>query len=121
MKNSHKYILELLKHGIEDWIQAAEVVSIVKSNSEINDYEKLRKDTLVIIREVVEMKLMILGDVDESGFHSWDISVEKSLEKVEKEWDKLGRLPMLGELCWLSNTQLGDELVAYGEREELSN
>jgi hypothetical protein len=70
-----------------------------------------------MIRQVVEQGLMELGDVDvagkwenKEGFRKWNLPIQEGLNRVEREWKSLGRNPKLWEICWLRNTDKGNEV-----------
>lgn len=99
---------ELLIRGADDWVMAADVAWLAKSvGSAVTDQEVLNL-SIHTIRAVVTEGLMQLGDVTDGGFFEWDLTPEASIEKVERDWNALGRLPDLGEVCWLANTPAGD-------------
>lgn len=53
---------------------------------------------------------MELGDLSKEGFCMWNLPIEECLNRVEREWNALGRNPSLGEICWLQNTDKGNAL-----------
>ena len=120
MTTLQRCIDELLVHGCDDWVQAAEVASIAIEVGEATGQDAIRELSLELIRQVVRQGLMELGDVDvwgarESnwGFRKWDLPLEEGLERVEREWKALRKNPGLWQICWLRNTERGKEI---GER-----
>ena len=106
----------LLKSGLYDWVQAAEVVSIAMEDGGAGTDREKRELSLRLIREVLGRGWMRIGDVDVNvpgaeGFTEWDLSIDDALDKVRREWNALGRLPELWELFWLANTEDGDRLA----------
>jgi hypothetical protein len=104
-------VRDVLRRGLDDWIQAAEVVSVAISIGGASTEVDQRTLSLEIIRNVVENRLMTVGDVTGDGFHGWDLSEHDALVRIEREWLALGRRPNLGEICWLSNTEAGDDFA----------
>ncbi|HOM99907.1 MAG TPA: hypothetical protein PLM33_06600 [Acidobacteriota bacterium] len=107
-------VCELLKCGLDDWVDAAEVVWVAVSVGKAKDEKGIRELFLRMIREVLERGWMKIGDVDvvgPGGFAEWGLSVDEALEKLEREWDALGRLPVLWELCWLDITEEGADIA----------
>lgn len=50
------------------------------------------------------------GRVD---FDPWNLSPEEAIERIEREWDALGREPDIGEIVWFDITEKGrEQLVA---------
>lgn len=107
---------DLLMHGCDDWVDACEVTSVVISvgGIGIKSPDEIRELSLELIRAVVRQGLMELGDLESGeGFRKWDLSIEEGLSRVERDWTALGRNPTLWEVCWLNNTERGEEI---GER-----
>lgn len=108
---------DLLMRGCDDWIQAAEVASVAIEVGGAESADKIRELSLRMIRQVVEQGLMELGDVDvagewasKEGFRKWDLPIQEALNRVAAKWTALGRNPNLWEICWLRNTDKGNEL-----------
>ena len=111
---SQQCIDELLIRGCDDFLYLAEAWSVVKFIGGGSPVE-LQELTIDLIRVVVHQRLMEIGDVRKDGFHKWEMPIEESLGRVEREWNALGRNPSLGEICWLQITdkgrKLGEELL----------
>lgn len=99
---------ELLTRGAEDWVMAADVAWLAKSIGGADTDQEVLSLSVNTIRAVVTEGLMQLGDVTDGGFFEWDLEQEAAIEKVERDWSALGRLPDLGDVCWLANTPAGD-------------
>lgn len=113
---------ELLMRGCGDWIDAAEVTSVAKFTGQTEAADSIRDLSLQLIREVVYQGLMEVGDLPKDGrrLELWPLSPEKILERVEREWNALGRNPTISEICWLQNTDKGnakgEDLLRRNER-----
>ena len=105
----------LLECGLDDWVQTPEVAWISKSVGGAITLEQKRELSLRLIREVVQQGLMEIGDLLGGGgrFRKWEMSDQEALRKVEREWLALGREPNLGDICWLSNTEKGNEIANH--------
>jgi hypothetical protein len=117
MKHQHACVDDILMRGLDDWIQAAEVVSVVKSALAAVPEADILDLSRNVIRELVKGGLMIPGDVTTDGFGEWGLGLEAALDRIEREWVALGRRPGLGEVCWLSNT---DTRLRFCLRREVS-
>jgi len=84
---------DLVMRGYDDWIQAADVASVAMEVGGAESAEAIRWLSLQIIRRVVERGLMELGDLDVVGFRKWDLPTRDGLNRVEREWNALGRNP----------------------------
>ena len=113
--NIERCIDDLLIRGVDDWVHTPEVEWVAKSTGGASTPDQILDLSLHLIREVVQQNLMEIGDVTESdrGFRKWGLSKEEAMQRVEREWKALGRNPNLGEICWLCNTEKGNE---RGER-----
>jgi hypothetical protein len=113
MNKLKRCIYEILENGADDWLYLAEIVWRVKCVVGASSDVELRRMSLDLMRDLVQRGLMEIGDVDVSGkkgFTKWDMPIETALERVEREWKALGRDPSMWEICWLSNTDKGNEI-----------
>lgn len=98
---------DLLLAGRDDWISLAEAIwhlSDPESPSRVK-----RESTLNSLRHLLDAGLVAVGDVSSGGFVPWPGTPIQVLERLEADWDRLGRAPLTGDLCWIANTPLGDE------------
>jgi hypothetical protein len=100
---------EVLKRGLDDWVQAAEVASVVQSVVKRPTNADVRRVALEVIDELVRGDFMRAGDVTSDGFTEWSMTAAEAIRRIVSEWLALNRSPELGELCWLSNTRKGDQ------------
>jgi len=100
---------EMLKRGLDDWVDAAEVASLIRSTCDAPREADVQKMSLQIVHNAVEQGLMTIGNVTKDGFQKWQLSLPEAIGKIETEWSGLGRPPSIGELFWLCNTPQGDE------------
>jgi hypothetical protein len=107
---------DLLVRGCDDWVDACEVASVAIEVGGAKAESDIRELSLELIRNVVQQGLMELGDVDvagewesKEGFRKWDLPIQESVNRVEREWNALGRNPTLWEVCWLQITDKGRE------------
>jgi len=103
---------DLLMRGCDDWVNAAEVTSVAKFTGHAQSEDEIRSVSLKLIGEVVQQGLMEIGDLPDEGrrLKLWPMTSQECLDRVEREWNALGRNPSLGEICWLQNTDKGDAL-----------
>lgn len=100
---------EVLKRGLGDWIQAAEVASVVQSVVMQPMNVDIRRLALEVIDELVRGDFMRAGDVTSEGFTEWPMTPAAAIQRITSEWNAISRSPELGEICWLSNTSKGDQ------------
>jgi hypothetical protein len=107
--NLNACIDEILNRGLDDWVHAAELVFVAISvGGAVTDAE-IRDLSIEILRKVIKEGLMEVGDLTTQGFHAWDLPADEALDRIEREWNALGRPPDIAEICWLSNTEAGDK------------
>lgn len=100
---------ELVVFGEDDWIMFDDLVSIAYWN-DARGQEQTREFVLALLREALERGLVTVGDID-GVFVAWQGSVDSLVDRVDREWRRLGREPSFGEVCWLVNTPEGNRRV----------
>ena len=115
--NLNACINDLVMRGCDDWVDACEVASVAIEVGGAKTQSEIREMSLGLVRIVVQQGLMELGDVDVAGererkdaFRKWDLPIQEGLNRVEHEWNALGRNPTLWEICWLQITDKGRDL-----------
>lgn len=109
MNSLEQCVDKLVMAGTDDWVYLAEAVRIVESTI-CGSAADIQRFTFELMREVTQQGLMELGDLNKEGFCRWRLPIEECLNRVEHEWNVLGRNPSLGEICWLQNTDKGNTL-----------
>ena len=107
---------ELLIRGLDDWLQLAEVVSVVSSAMPTREEAETRSATLETIQQMLARGLIQVGEVTPGGFSAWQLPPDVTLRRIVERGDALGGMPGLGDVCWFSNTTAGDA-IARGDRE----
>lgn len=114
MDNDTACVKDVIKRGYYDWIQMAEVASVAIEIGGARSPDEIREQSMRIIRSLVEMGIMELGDIGdldpriEAGqFQRWSMSDRDSIARVETEWRALRRNPGLWEIGWLQLTPHG--------------
>jgi hypothetical protein len=93
-------------------LQLSEMASVAQRHigGSLNEGETMRATTEVI-SELMSSGYAIVGGVarDEGLLcvKSWGVSAAETIKRVEDEWRALGRMPNLGEVCWLELTDAG--------------
>jgi hypothetical protein len=100
---------ELVIRGTDDWVTAAEVAWIAKSVGRAPTNNDIKTLSVELIHAVLQAGLMEAGDVTDGGFFGWGVSPNEASARIERSWEQLDRLPNLGEVCWLANTEAGDQ------------
>lgn len=72
---------------------------------------RIRLRTIEIIRDLLQDHLVEAGNLSGSKFHPLTLSVDETIAYIEQEWDKLGRTPNIGDICWFRATPAGIKLT----------
>jgi len=106
------FIEQLLRSGLDDWVDASEVAWIAQETGEAVTKSEILSLSLEAISEILECGWMRIGDLTHEGFRPWPISNSDGLERVRREWVALPtKTPNLGEIFWLANTEDGDRVA----------
>lgn len=100
---------ELLIRGADDWVTAAEVAWVAKSSGGAETNDGIRTLSLKLIQDVLVAGLMEAGDVTDQGFFGWGESPIEATARIQHSWEQLHGVPNLGEVCWLANTEAGNQ------------
>lgn len=103
---------ELLDRGLSDMLQLDEMAFVAKRYLGGSPSEgAVMHATTEVIGELIGCGSAIVGDVvrDEGLLcvQSWGLGVAETIKRIEHEWRGLGRMPNLGEVCWLELTDAG--------------
>ncbi|MEJ2888808.1 hypothetical protein [Actinomycetospora aeridis] len=100
---------EILLRGLDDWVSLAEARSLV-SLAEPGSPAEVREATLRAMTLLVEHDLARLGELD-PRFVPWPLSKEDGLQRVRREWWDPERDLVPGNVVWIDNTPVGDEVA----------
>jgi len=100
----------VLIRGLDDWVMACEVVSEIVESGIDKDDPSVSQSSIEILEHLILNGLVEAGDVSDDGFVPWAADPLVAVSLIKAGWMKLGRLPDLGDICWLRNTALGDEV-----------
>jgi hypothetical protein len=88
---------------------------IYDSSSTDKSYYSVRIETIKVIRMMLQNGWLVVGKpIEINGgiiFQLYSLSVDEVIAFIENEWDKLDRLPDLGEICWFRATPAGKQLA----------
>jgi len=101
----------VLVEGLDDWVGLWTVAREVREGGG-RASEVVRQQVVDLIRQLNEAGYVRVGHPTSEGtFRAWKLSPAEAAERIGEEWSALGRDPDIGEICWLENTELGDEVA----------
>ncbi len=108
LPDSDEFVLtEVLRRGLDDWADAADVVDVLFNYAHVTDPIVGRRVALRIIPTIIERGLMNAGTIKADGFEPY--TKEVALELLERRWPT-DHFPELGEMpFWLDLTDTGKQ------------
>ena len=93
-------------------LQVSEMASVARRHlGGSPDEADVIRATTEVVGELVGSGYAIVGDaIKDEGLlcvQSWGLGAAETIKRVEDEWRALGRMPNLGEVCWLELTDAG--------------
>lgn len=110
LQEMHKEILGLCADDDTGlWLIIKRVSKDAYSISSVPDW--VRQKTLTLIRDLLQGQLIEAGNPNGPKFQSLFSSVPETITYIETEWDKLGKTPNIGDICWFRATPAGEQLA----------
>jgi hypothetical protein len=115
------FAADVLERGLDDWVYLAEVDYAIRDRLRGEPPEVIKSQCLAVLEYLLANKLAEVGDLRDVGgevrFVPWDMDPGASLNEAERRWSRFGG-PRdesgANDVCWLSNTEGGDELARGG-------
>ena len=106
------YIIE----GTEDYVGLWQIIYEFERKFPQANTEEIKLMTLETTREILETGFMEIGmfkyvDKNNLEYQIWNLDIESIINRVEREWDELGRVPNIGDIAWLITTKKGEKEV----------
>lgn len=109
---------ELLEESSEDYLGLWEFVWHLREELGIKDPDKRREIAMTMVRDLLGERLMRAGvPGSRTRFDAWPLSADESIERIEREWDKLNGEPNIGDVAWFDITERGKAYLARTEDE----
>ena len=71
----------------------------------------VQSKTIEVIGDLLRKGLIEVGNPNGPTFEPISDSLEETIAFIEREWDKLGKTPNIGDLCWVRATSAGEQLA----------
>lgn len=101
----------LLLTALEDWVDLAGVISVVRLADGAETDEEVKEKSLALIEAACEAQWVEIGDVTDAGFFDWEEPPEAAIARIRREWNERGSRPGLWQICWLSLTPTGESVA----------
>ena len=103
---------DLIVEGTEDYVGLWEIIHDLRDCCPQANPKQIRLMTIEAIREILESGFMEIGmfesvDGKNSEYQIWNLDIDSIIERIEKEWDELGRAPNIWEIALLVTTEKG--------------
>ena len=104
------YIIE----GTEDYVGLWQIIGRFRRKFPQANPQEIKLMTLETTRGILETGFMEIGmfeyvDQNNLEYQIWNLDIESIINRIEREWDELGRIPSLGEIAWLITTKKGEK------------
>lgn len=73
--------------------------------------DQVRRETIKVVNDLLSEELVEAGNPNGPEFVRFSWSMAEIIDHIESEWDRLGRTPDVGEICWFRATPKGKKLV----------
>lgn len=112
MENISKTKMEFLRECYDDYVGLWSLIRRIKFLTKNEDPKSVRGMTISLLAELFSQGLIKPGIPRISGeFEEWKLSTEKTIERIQIEWDKLGVEPNMGDIVWFTTTEKGDRMI----------
>jgi hypothetical protein len=100
-------ISEILDRGKDDWVDFAEVMSVVRSRTSFAEPAVIAL-SVELVGDMLNRHSVMVGDLLKQGdkvlFSPWVEPPKEIIERIKKDLAGLGHRPGIGDICWLSTT-----------------
>jgi hypothetical protein len=109
-----RYAQLMLIHGCDDWVSLRELAGLVPSD-EVPDVEVRREVAALVVRELLDERLVTLGTATLTGFVEWDSDTVSALGEAT-EVLRYGEGSGWGFDLYLCNTTAGNTAAEEARR-----
>jgi hypothetical protein len=102
----------ILEELIEDYLGLWEVARLVREELETEDEASVRESAMRVIETMLMHGLIRPGLArSDGGFEAWELDTGSAALRIGEEWERLGRMPALGEIAWFDLTNYGEKVA----------
>lgn len=97
----------------EDYYDLEKFPLVVEEELNLSNFDEIRMITIQIIRELLEEGLIYPGSLTpESGFVPWNLPLEKSIARIEREWNESEDEFGFGPVIWFVASERGEKHIS---------
>lgn len=102
-----------LIEGLEDWIGLWRFVRDARDERPSATADEIRELVMPTVRKLVAGGYIRPGRLTDErpGFTEWQEGADEAVERIDSEWRALGRDPNIPDICWFTNTELGNRVA----------
>jgi hypothetical protein len=110
----YQFCNDLIVEGTEDYVGLWEIIHELRDYFPQANPNQIRLMTIEATREILESGFMEIGmfeSVDGKNweYQIWNLDIDSIINRIEKEWDELGREPNIWEIALLVTTEKGEK------------
>jgi len=102
MTSITRILKNLIRECQEDYLGLWRIARRAQDIARASD--DVRPMTLELVRRILTDRRVkiVIGNFSRRGFRPWTIAIPEALSRIEKEWERLGRTPNIGDIAWLT-------------------
>ncbi len=102
----------ILEELTDDYLGMWEVAQLVRDELGTEDDAEVRESTIGVLETMLMHGLIRPGLARSDGrFEAWALDPGRAALRISEEWERLGRMPTLGEIAWLDLTDYGEKVA----------
>ncbi|MGB3511452.1 MAG: hypothetical protein WBA93_19890 [Microcoleaceae cyanobacterium] len=108
----YQFCDDFVIEGTEDYVGLWEIIYKFELKFPQTNPQEIRLMALETTREILETGFMEIGmfeyvDKNNLEYQIWNLDIDSIINRIEREWDELGRIPNIGDIAWLITTKKG--------------
>jgi hypothetical protein len=106
----------ILIEGLADYVGLWTVAFWVRDELGLakENQDAVRAESLRLLEPLLLGGYIAVGDSpyrSVTRFDVWDLDPKDAIERIEREWRRLGKEPGMNDICWFTNLAPGDDLA----------
>jgi len=70
---------------------------------------QVKPSVMQIIKHALVARKIVAGEFIEKKFTVWSHSPAECIQRIDREWEKLGRNPNIGEIAWFTTNEMNEQ------------